>query len=91
MSPQLNCGDYVLLLTLFNRRSIRPTQRLVFDHAQYGRMVKEVVSVDTEQNTFTAKGLNNESVSMQQIGAMPFETVVGRVIWSIKKPVNSSG
>lgn len=88
MSPQLNRGDYVVLLTLFKRRFIHPGQRLVFDHPQYGRMIKQVVSVDSEQHTFWAKGLSNESVSIQQIGAMPFESIVGRVIWLIKPSRN---
>ena len=90
MSPQFRCGDYVVLVALFKRRFIRPGQRLVFDHPQYGRMVKEVVTVDTVHSTFEAKGLNSESVSMQQIGAMPFESVVGRVACSIKPSLNSS-
>ena len=97
MSPQFNCGDYVVLLTAFyighsrknNGRFIHPGQTLVFDHPQYGRMIKEILSVSTVQRTFTATGLNHESVSPQQMGAIPFETVIGRVIWSIRKPLSA--
>ena len=97
MSPQFNCGDYVVLLTTFykgnrrksNGRPIRPGQTLVFDHPQYGRMIKETLSVNTAQRIFTATGLNHESVSSQQMGAIPFDVVIGRVIWSIKQPLST--
>ena len=92
MSPQLNCGDYVVLLTAVYRRDgrfIRPGQRLVFDHIQYGRMIKDVLSVDPALRTFTATGLNRESVSPQQMGAIPFESVIGRVICAIKQPFSA--
>ena len=84
MSPQFNCGDYVVLLTVFKKRFLAQGQRVVFDHPQYGRMIKEIVSIDQANRTYTAKGLNTESVSTQQIGAMPFDSLVGRVIWTIK-------
>ena len=97
MSPQFNCGDYVVLLTAFykgnkgksNGRAIRPGQTLVFDHPQYGRMIKEILSVNTAQRTFIATGLHHESVSAQQMGAIPFDAVIGRVIWSIKQPLST--
>jgi len=89
MSPQLNCGDYVVLLTLRYKKSgrfIRPGQRLVFDHPQYGRMIKEVLCINSYDNTFTAKGLNSESVSPEQIGPVSFESVIGKMIYAIKRP-----
>lgn len=97
MSPQLNCGDYVVLLTAFYKghncknagRFLRSGRILVFDHPHYGRMIKKVLSVNTRQRTFTATGLNHESVSPQQMGAIPFDAVIGRVICSIKKPIST--
>jgi hypothetical protein len=52
-------------------------------------MIKKVLSVNAVQRTFTATGLNHESVSSQQMGAIPFDAVLGRVICSIKKPLST--
>jgi hypothetical protein len=87
LSPFFLSGDYVLL---FNSRLFKQAYRagdaVVFNHEIHGILIKIVSSYDPDQQTYFVKGFHPESTNSETLGLIPHQTVIGKVIWHIKKP-----
>lgn len=79
MKPQVQSGDYVLLFTWL-KFMLRPGIQVIFDHPDYGVLLKYVTDVDRQKRTFSAKGFNQLSVN-NDLKKMPFACLKGTVIW----------
>ncbi len=77
MLPFLRAGDYVLII----KRPLKVGDIVVARHPQFGEIIKRIARVNDA--SYELVGDNAESVSMQQIGAVPAECIVGKVVMTI--------
>lgn len=83
LAPRFRDGDYVLLSGLGLKR-IRPGDVIVFDHPDYGRLIKRVEAVEP-CGRLRVRGDDIDSVDSRRFGPVPRASVRGRVIAHIKK------
>lgn len=87
MAPIIPSESFVLAVHWFIFFPIREGQQLVIKHHKYGIIVKTVAIVD--KNGFIwSKGENIESVSVEEIGPVDKEQILGRVVWIFKPDVD---
>ena len=77
MLPFLRAGDYVLVV----KRPSKIGDVVVARHPQFGEIIKRIAAINS--SNYELVGDNAESVSMQQIGAVPAESIVGKVVLAI--------
>ncbi len=77
MLPFLRAGDYVLVV----KRPLKIGDVVVARHPQFGEIIKRIAAINS--SSYELVGDNAESVSMQQIGAVPAESIVGKVVLAI--------
>lgn len=86
LSPFFLPGDYVLISSLkLLTGKIKKGDMIVFQHPEYGRMIKRVTSVD-KQSGFSVAGTHPDSLASSVIGRIPPDWVTGKVIWHISRP-----
>lgn len=83
LAPRFRDGDYVLLSGLGLKR-IRPGDVIVFDHPDYGRLIKRVEGIEP-CGRLRVRGDDIDSVDSRRFGPVPRASVRGRVIAHIKK------
>lgn len=87
LSPFFLSGDYVLVRKRTSSKDSFPSGSVVvFDHPIYGRLIKRVLSNDTESKTLIVGGDHKDSISSHKLGPIPYSSVVGKAIFHIKKP-----
>mgnify|MGYP000858392723 CR=1 FL=1 len=82
--PQYKNGDFVIIARspfLFGK--IKVGDVIAFHHDQYGMMIKKVVKI--QGNGYDVRGSMVESIDSRQLGLIPFESVLGKVIWHIRQ------
>ena len=87
LSPFFLHGDFVLVLNfpwIFNQIHIKDI--IVFDHPEYGILIKKVVAVDPRNESITVAGTEPNSITSKAIGPIQKEDMIGKVIFHIKKP-----
>ncbi|MCK5829881.1 MAG: hypothetical protein KAH20_06220 [Methylococcales bacterium] len=84
MSPQINHGDYVVLLSSALFRPW-PGMKIVFNHPSYGSILKYLVKIDQKKKTFSAQGLSDLSIDTKKLKNMPLYCIKGIVIWRFSK------
>jgi len=82
MLPHLDDGDYVIVSRWGINISIGNV--VVVEHPIYHRIIKRVVEVCPNGKLWLS-GENKQSVSSEQIGWVQPETVIGKVLFRIKK------
>ena len=82
LSPDYQEGDYVMLITLpffpFKRGNT-----IVFQHPDYGVMIKKIAVVSAEGITVT--GTHPHSVDSRRFGSIQRDSVIGVVVWHIRR------
>jgi signal peptidase I len=87
LSPFFLSGDYVLIgLKPFFSRKIQPGDFIVFDHDDYGRLIKKVLDIDQINDQFTVSGTQPMSIDSKQLGPISSAAVKGKVLFHIKNP-----
>ncbi len=79
MSPFIPNQSYVLTQRWLTKFFIGEGKKLLIAHKSYGLIVKKVALVD-HHGFIWLKGENNKSVSVEQIGPVDQEQVIGIVI-----------
>ena len=79
MSPSIPHQSYVLVHRLLLRFGIREGRSLLIQHKTYGLIIKKVALVD-HHGFIWVKGENNKSLSVEQMGPISRQQVVGLVI-----------
>jgi nickel-type superoxide dismutase maturation protease len=83
LSPEYQEGDFVMIVTvpffLF-----KPGNTIVFQHPVYGMMIKKILRGDP-QGLFVI-GTHPNSVDSRQFGLIERQSVLGVVVWHIRKP-----
>jgi nickel-type superoxide dismutase maturation protease len=83
--PVYQEGDFVLVAKIpFLLKLPRQGDVVIFRHAVYGQLIKEVERV-TPQGMYVI-GSHERSVDSRQFGVVPWEALVGKVIWHVAKP-----
>ena len=82
MSPLFKSGDYAVLLT-WPVLTPKLGASIVFEHPDYGTILKSVTHIKQNENTFSAKGLNASSVDQENLKNIPFSCLKGHVIWTV--------
>jgi nickel-type superoxide dismutase maturation protease len=85
--PEYQEGDYVVLTTIpFFFNSIKRGDVVVFQHPEYGRMIKKVEQVSPEQGTIAVVGSHPDSIDSRQFGPIHKRDLIGKVLWHVPKP-----
>lgn len=79
MSPTIPHQSYVLVHRILLRFFIGEGKKLLIQHKSYGLIIKKVALVD-HHGFIWVKGENKKSVSVEQIGPISSQQVVGLVI-----------
>ncbi len=88
LSPAYEEGDFVVIAKIPLFFNLRPKRGdvVVFDHPIFGTMIKQVEKIDTEKDELFVIGTHQNSVDSRRFGPIPAQSVLGTVIWHIKKP-----
>ncbi|MBM3143697.1 MAG: S26 family signal peptidase [Chloroflexi bacterium] len=87
LSPEFEEGDFVVLATspLF-LNALKPGDVLVFQHEQYGTMIKKFAHNEADGKGVYVTGAHPHSLDSSQFGPIPKHDLIGKVIWHIAKP-----
>jgi nickel-type superoxide dismutase maturation protease len=86
LSPEYREGDYVVVTTIpFFLNRVRVGDVVVFRHPEYGELIKRVEKITPGSREFFVVGTHPNSVDSRVFGALPRETLLGRVIWHIAR------
>lgn len=83
MVPRFWAGDFLCVLCWYRKRSLRKETSIVFTHPEFGLSVKKIQRIDHEQQLIWVCGEHSASIDSQQLGAIPFSAVIGKVIAAI--------
>lgn len=81
LSPTIEEGDFVLVGTNSFFFPLKMGDFVVFNHPQYGRMIKQVTGIQPDDNTLTVTGTHPRSVDSRQLGPIPMTRVTGKVLY----------
>ena len=91
LSPFFLPGDFVVLTTNPKTRSnLTQVDVIVFDHPDFGSLIKFVKENNHREKTLIVQGSNPESISSHKLGPIPYSAIHGKVIFSIKQRRPSS-
>ena len=80
MEPDLNDGDYIVVLSLFLNR-LRLDDWVVIQHPQFGNIVKQICGVSSEG--YKVKGLSKYSTDTESLGVIRQNMIRGKVLLRI--------
>jgi signal peptidase I len=84
--PEYQEGDFVLVCRipfLFGR--IKPGDTVAFRHPDYGTMIKTVAELKANDQ-LVVLGTGRHSVDSRRFGPIAGDTLIGRVIWHLRRP-----
>lgn len=79
MSPKIPNESYVLSCSWFSNVFLSEGKKILVQHQQYGLIVKTVALVD-HHGFIWVKGENSQSISVEQLGPISANQVIGRVL-----------
>ena len=83
MAPVIPAGSFILAIRWLSLLPIREGHRLIINHPKYGIIVKTVAMID-KSGFIWSKGENVESVSVEQLGPVDKQQILGRVVGVFK-------
>lgn len=87
MEPLLFAGDFVLVSRI--HRALKVGDLVAARHAQFGIIIKRIAEIHSQQG-LRLEGENPASLSSEQIGIVGTESLIGKVVFSIKRKKGSS-
>jgi nickel-type superoxide dismutase maturation protease len=86
--PEYREGDFVLIVKIpFSFFRYRVGDVVVFHHALYGTLIKKVERIQSQDGALFVVGYHPDSVDSRQFGAVLPQTILGKVIWHIRRPL----
>jgi len=85
LSPAYLHGDYVLIQKIGQLNRLRIGDVIVFQLRGYGRLIKQVSSLDLDKDACLVEGTAPDSISSDSFGAVPLTAILGKVILHIPK------
>jgi signal peptidase I len=87
LSPEFQEGDFVLVSKIpFSLSSIHEGDTVVFNHSEYGTLIKKVAIAYPENEEYFVVGTHGHSVDSRRFGNVPRKDLLGKVIWHIRRP-----
>jgi len=88
LSPAFQEGDFVVIakIPLFFNQPPRPGDVVVFNHPVFGTMIKLVEKINLEKDELFVVGTHQDSIDSRRFGPISARSVLGTVIWHIKRP-----
>lgn len=87
LSPEYQEGDFALIARIpLLMDSVRRGDVVAFRHPLHGLMIKKVSRVAGNGDQIYVIGTHENSVDSRQLGAVRKDTLIGRVIWHIRRP-----
>ncbi len=88
LSPAFQEGDFVVIakIPLFFKQSPKPGDVVVFNHPIFGVMIKRIEKIMPEKDELFVVGTHQDSIDSRRFGPIPAQSVLGTVIWHIKRP-----
>lgn len=91
LTPYVREGDFVLISKIpFLLNSLKVGDIIVFEHSTYGRLIKRIERFSADGALIFVIGSHEWSVDSRQFGPVDRSTILGKVIWHIRKPDNSA-
>ena len=85
--PLIREGDFVLVSKIpFLFGAVRQGDIVAFSHPELGTLIKRVDWVSADRQQFFVVGTNEWSVDSRQFGPVERKTMLGKIIWHIRKP-----
>jgi len=86
LSPFFLPGDYVLVRNYRpGYKNLRVGNFVVFQHSEFGRLIKQVHTIYPETKTLKVVGSHEKSISSHKLGLIPYSDLIGKVIFHIKQ------
>jgi len=84
LTPEYQPGDYVLVAGLARYAA---GDVVVFERGELGMLIKRVERVLPETDALYVVGSHPLSVDSRQFGPIPRGSVLGKVLWHIRRPM----
>jgi signal peptidase I len=89
--PEYGEGDFVLIAKIpFFLNSYRVGDVVVFDQPSYGVLIKKIERIVGGGKEFFVIGTHEHSIDSRLFGAVKKDSIIGKVIWHIRKPARQS-
>ena len=86
LTPTFQPGDFVIVSKIpFFFIPPRPGDVVAFRQPGYGTLIKQVAQVDPASGALTVTGTQPESVDSRIFGPVSPRSLLGKVIWHVKK------
>lgn len=88
LSPDFQEGDFVVIVKipfLLHLKRIKPGDVMVFNHPDYGVMMKRVQRISAADGEIFVLGTHPSSVDSRQFGPIRQGNLIGKVIWHISR------
>lgn len=85
MFPRIPQHSYVLAWHWYIFKKIKPSQTILINHPKYGLLIKTVAIVD-KNHLIWCKGENASSISVEELGPVNKQQIIGRVLKTFIKP-----
>ena len=87
LSPSFLSGDYVVIHTS-TRKPLAYSKGdiVVANHPVLGLIIKRVACDHSSSQALELEGTHPDSISSEIIGLIPYQDVLGKVLWHIKHP-----
>jgi len=87
LTPGFQEGDFVIIVKIpLFLHPYKIGDVVVFTHPLYGNMIKRVQTVSVQNKEVFVTGSHPNSMDSHQFGAIRQTSILGKVIWHIKKP-----
>jgi len=87
LSPSFLSGDYVLVRTYWKDHSgYLKGEIVVARHPALGLIIKRVRQDHADTKKLELEGIHPDSISSEKIGLVPYQDVVGKLLFHIKRP-----
>ena len=86
LSPFFLPGEYAVIWhSARTLKKLTAGDFVVFDHDQYGMLIKKVVRNNPLDSLIETEGIHPDSLSKQDIGKIPYENIKGKVLHRIRQ------
>ena len=87
LEPEYLEGDFVFISKIpFFLSAAHAGDVIAFIHHEHGMMIKQVKSVSADGRSLFVVGTHPLSVDSRHFGPIASHSILGKVIWHIKKP-----
>jgi signal peptidase I len=86
LTPDFIEGDFVITFKIPRFLGhYKKGDVVIFDQSPYGRLIKRVQSVSSEDHSLFVIGTHPNSIDSREFGMIRDQSVLGKVVWHIHK------